>query len=217
MNIKLTNGLLGLGALLIASQANAVAVQINPADLTVANGAPFSLMIEGVDFLEETASGGFQLTWDNTVMTLLSSDTDIFDGSAANGGLGGLNDNGWTFSSVDSSGAGIGVLDIAPGTFGFPTFPTFSGNFAIVTLDFLAIAPVAPTAENAFLDAVIKVNGDTLLWLDATNSNPLATQPDYLDTTITITPNAVVPVPAAVWLFVSGLLGLVGVARRRTA
>ena len=35
-------------------------------------------------------------------------------------------------------------------------------------------------------------------------------------TGITITPTAV-PVPAAVWLFGSGLLGLVGVARRKAA
>jgi hypothetical protein len=37
-----------------------------------------------------------------------------------------------------------------------------------------------------------------------------------LELTGTITPSAV-PVPAAVWLFGSGLLGLVGVARRKKA
>jgi len=49
-----------------------------------------------------------------------------------------------------------------------------------------------------------------------------ATIPGYLGTmdgeplSLTITPSAV-PVPAAVWLFGSGLLGLVGVARRKLA
>lgn len=38
--------------------------------------------------------------------------------------------------------------------------------------------------------------------------------PVFDDASVTITP-AVVPVPAAVWLFGSGLVGLVGVARRR--
>ncbi len=33
----------------------------------------------------------------------------------------------------------------------------------------------------------------------------------------TITPVAVIPVPAAVWLFGSGLIGLIGIARRRRA
>jgi hypothetical protein len=32
---------------------------------------------------------------------------------------------------------------------------------------------------------------------------------------LTGTPDTVIPVPAAVWLFGSGLLGLVGIARRK--
>ncbi len=38
--------------------------------------------------------------------------------------------------------------------------------------------------------------------------------PNFIGTTVTISE---VPVPAAVWLFGSGLLGLIGIARRRTA
>lgn len=42
--------------------------------------------------------------------------------------------------------------------------------------------------------------------------------PNFIGTTVTITPiTPEVPVPAAVWLFGSGLLGLIGIARRRTA
>ncbi|MDH3948456.1 MAG: VPLPA-CTERM sorting domain-containing protein [Gammaproteobacteria bacterium] len=40
---------------------------------------------------------------------------------------------------------------------------------------------------------------------------------EYGYTTSTQTVSAVVPIPAATWLFGSGLLGLIGVARRKAA
>ncbi|MDX2486916.1 MAG: VPLPA-CTERM sorting domain-containing protein, partial [Gammaproteobacteria bacterium] len=56
-------------------------------------------------------------------------------------------------------------------------------------------------------------------WVDENNVELApALQPNYVGASITITtPEGVVPVPSAVWLFGSGLIGLVGVARRKRA
>ena len=60
------------------------------------------------------------------------------------------------------------------------------------------------------------VSGGVTLQLGATNGPGNPTTMFYDNISITADVNAV-PVPAAVWLFGSGLLGLVGVARRKKA
>jgi len=55
--------------------------------------------------------------------------------------------------------------------------------------------------------------GGTLLF-DETIVDGVFTDPNFT-LTMTATPVSAVPVPAAVWLFGSGLLGMVGIARRR--
>ena len=73
---------------------------------------------------------------------------------------------------------------------------------------FLFAVHIAGFTDQNPLDPVV---GGTCTTLDANN-------PDCnLLTSVWVANSAVVPVPAAVWLFGSGLLGLVGVARRKKA
>jgi len=72
-------------------------------------------------------------------------------------------------------------------------------------------------AENADFDASISAaTGDMFTSLTLASTIAVGTSPEPFarDFVITYTP---VPVPPAVWLMVSGLIGLVGIARRKRA
>ena len=64
------------------------------------------------------------------------------------------------------------------------------------------------TVPNAANDDVVGLGGGSRT-LDTTGTD--------LQVYAVWSPSAVVPVPAAVWLFGSGLLGLIGMARRKKA
>jgi hypothetical protein len=97
--------------------------------------------------------------------------------------------------------------------------PSFSGDFAntvytgigydnrvqvIVSVD---ITTFGPAAAYAYADPYIRIDPAFQ-----------ATHPDYyLDFSSNVTNAPLVPIPAAAWLFGSGLLGLIGVARRKRA
>ena len=82
-----------------------------------------------------------------------------------------------------------GLDQNAPGSI---TFDVFDG------MDFYVVASMGATAKNGFADA----------------SNTLTMQFED-DMGLTAASVSAVPVPAAVWLFASGLVGLIGVARRK--
>ena len=86
------------------------------------------------------------------------------------------------------------------------------GNFAGLSGPAL-VGPLSFTAENVGT-AVFSLSASTSSVVGGFFSAVTFTEqfPDFIGTTVTI-----VPVPAAVWLFGSGLLGLIGIARRRTA
>ena len=100
---------------------------------------------------------------------------------------------------------GDGFYDI---WFNFPTADgsTFSGGQTVV-YDITSTALITASSFN-FLSAPAGGSGPFLA-----ASKWQSTGPDGLDSAWV----AAVPVPAAVWLFGSGLLGLVGVARRKKA
>ena len=126
MNMKLTSGLLGLGALLIASQASAATVSVIP-PVTIANvGDPFTLTVQGSDFLDGVSSGSISLTWDATAMTATSTLADVLATAPA-----GFTDLFGTSSLVS------GQLNVTLATFdaALPsTFDFISINFVANTL-----------------------------------------------------------------------------------
>jgi len=200
MNTRLTSGLLGFGALLMASQVNAATVQISPANTRITLGGAFALTVQGIDFAP-TNGGGFSLTWDANAVGMVMNVVDINNSLFFN-----------RFIPVSTLLA-PGRLDVSISTVveGL-TLPTKSGNFDIITLVFNTLSPPRVTTNISFI-------ANQPAWVDENNVAFAPTlQPNYVGAIISITtPEGFVPVPAAIWLFGSGLLGLVGMARSEAA
>ena len=194
MNIKLTNGLLGLGALLIAGQVSAETISLTPSVTTVTVNDPFTLTVQGTDFLNDVSSGSVSVSWDSTAISLTSTLTDIAASALGNGFSVDFGTN--TITTVGS----LTTLEATFGTFGTVFGPTFD----FFSIDFVAIPPPGSSTLDIFAGA----HGD---WQDGAGQSILNV--NYVGAQVNV--NAV-PVPAAVWLFGSGLIGLVGIARRKT-
>jgi hypothetical protein len=190
MNTKVANGLLGIVSLFAAGLANAATVQITPSTLAVNNGDIFSVTLGAVG-MPDLFSGGLILDWD-AGLELVTPDAGIASQIESN------------FDFGFASGSAAGPLNISMSfLFGGP----ISGDFTIAVLDFRAIQEgsqgirVSPRP----LDTFLSPTGSAL--------NP---QPTLLGANITVNANAtVVPLPGAAWLFFSGVVGMVGIARRR--
>jgi hypothetical protein len=76
----------------------------------------------------------------------------------------------------------------------------------------------APTGGQAWFMASVDGNGDGIMGIPMPGGGPFPGFNANFSANLTASPNpttAPIPVPAAVWLFGSGLLGLVGIARRK--
>ena len=103
--------------------------------------------------------------------------------------------------------------DLGPGMFGVETYFDWSVNIDIPVLAVLQVIAGNPMTGPA---TVVSVDSDG----DGLPGTQMITAPFPGQTPAfsgEMVPVAAVPVPAAVWLFGSGLLGLVGVARRKKA
>lgn len=121
-----------------------------------------------------------------------------FDSSVLNVMAITIDESVWTF------GNSTGVVDNTAGTVDglrVNTFDSVTGNFDVATVMFEAVG-----AGVSLLDL-------TEFALNPWASNGVRLDPVMESASITVA----TPVPAAAWLFGSGLLGLVGMARRRKA
>lgn len=190
MNMKIIAGMLGAVSLLTVNLANAATVALTPSTLTVNTGDAFSLTVQGSDFADGVTSGGVQLNWDSTLLTITSTAADLDASMASNGFL----SLGVTSVISDQAITVGGRFDAGAGLGGTP--------FDFVTVNFIA-------NTSAPISLINSTFGD---WQDGNGQSV----PDVIFEGAQVNVNAV-PVPAAVWLFGSGLLGLIGVARRRSA
>ena len=135
----------------------------------------------------------------------------VLDAAGFFGAVGGGLTTGDTVSGVGALPATDDFLFGAKGSYTLPIGPVPIATTTFNTTDIGAITVgTNPSGTLPFTD-------------DGIGGSPMKAGPfplfnanfDITDLTITDVDTGVIPVPAAVWLFGSGLLGLVGVARRR--
>ena len=192
MNMKLTNGLLGLGAMLIASQVSAATISVNPAVNDVLVGDVLTLTVSG-DFTGEaaTSGGGVILSWNDAQVQLNDSIANVRLAIEAD-----LVANNWILPNagslvITSNSVSVDVINF------FGAAPTFD----IFSLDLVAVIPPSSGLINITPSALSDLTSG---W----EGRPV----DYIGASVT---TSAVPVPAAVWLFGSGLIGLIGLTRRK--
>ena len=192
MNMKLTNGLLGLGAMLIASQVSAATISVNPAVNDVLVGDVLTLTVSG-DFTGEaaTSGGGVILSWNDAQVQLNDSIANVRLAIEAD-----LVANNWILPNagnliITSNSVSVDVINF------FGAAPTFD----IFSLDLVSVIPPSSGLINITPSALSDLTSG---W----EGRPV----DYIGASVT---TSAVPVPAAVWLFGSGLIGLIGLTRRK--
>lgn len=131
MNMKLTNGLLGLGALLIAGQVNAETVSLTPSVTSVAVNEAFTLTVQGTDFINDVSAGSILVSWDATAMSLTSTLANLAASASANGFPVDFNVNTIVPGQLSATYATLGTV-------AGPTFNFFS-------MDFVGISPTSAT------------------------------------------------------------------------
>ena len=206
MKHTIKKALIGGAAMLAMAGANAATISLTPATNFVSAGDSLTLEVHGTGFTDGATAGSVELTWDTAVLALTGAalGTDLLsDGTKAPS----LPDPTATYEWDSLGGATVlpGSLDVDgfftdSDIFGDP-FPATGANFFFLSVTFDVIAIPDPS--------VVSVNiGSDGNWQNGLNQ-PI-TDVIYEGAEI-----AAIPLPAAAWLFGSGLLGLVGIARRR--
>lgn len=212
MNLKKIIKLFVLPLALIGTQASAATISYY---LDQSNDLP-----DGINYAQVTISDGIGGNIDFSVAVLSSA---FSVSSGANFGMQGFSFNyvnsltidssniihidpaSWTISQKANAGGGFGKFDFALNGLG-------STRTELLTFSITGVAGDT-VSDYAIGSGLNPSSGDFfaahIAGFDATSSCGDCTSAQFAGST------PVVPVPAAVWLFGSGLLGLVGVARRK--
>jgi hypothetical protein len=144
------------------------------------------------------------------------------------GGYDGDAQEEWALTSIESNvsdliygtGTGLDIFDDLAGgsAYGAATLTAAGGIDSLINVN-LTGANVFTDIDSslASLDGLFAIGG-YLSTIDSDNTEVLFNGtggPDFLMSVLTIE-TTIVPVPAAVWLFGSGLIGLIGVAMRKS-
>ncbi|NND59181.1 MAG: VPLPA-CTERM sorting domain-containing protein [Gammaproteobacteria bacterium] len=181
--------------LVLAAGANANTVSLEGPALPVTGGDTFDVNVIGEFGATGMGAGGFQLFWDNAVLSLdnyvsaINLDDQLSCPSDNQPNC--PNDPDGTFSNVFGNFNGLIAPDAGPtliGTFTFTVIAAASSG-AGSTSTALTMADFTPFTGG---------------WFNNGLSEPI-TSPDLIGTTIEIQP---IPLPAAVWLMVGGLAAL---------
>lgn len=176
--------------LLVAGHVSAATVSFNNSSSSVNLNDTFYLTVQGSDFAT-IVGGGLNLSFNASVLQINS-----------------VTINQSVFEFYIGDGTEEGIVDNSFGSLLNTSFNSFfgaSGNFDIMDISFTAVGAgtsdliLSESSLWVFADEFGGYYGDQVVF-DAASVNVSA-----------------VPVPAAVWLFGSGLIGLAGVARRRSA
>lgn len=196
-----------LGVCLMAGgfTASAALISLSPSSQPVADNTSFSVDILAFGLPEGTSGGALDVSWSAAAMTLDSVFLATTD-PADNGG--GLFPGNWDPISSFFSGPGT----IGPGSLTslfVGSFVGVEGDQPIARLNFT----LGTGVTNATINVAEAAIGGTWSAWDGVNP-PYDFTNDYEGAVVN--PVSAIPVPAAIWLFGSGVVGLAGVARRRS-
>jgi hypothetical protein len=198
---RVTKGTLGFavaacGLLIFFQNAMAATIQVmSPEDDQIVNQSDnFQITITGEGFTDGSLGGGLDLTWDPALVSFVSADTSAFPGDQIVGNLGTLDSAAGLLQDLSVSS----LFTAAPGP-----------DFTIAVVTFSLLVGNTPTNIDIALGTFPSGAGDDV-WTNASSEEII------IDSYSGAQINAVIPVPAAVWLFGSAL-GLLGWVRRRAA
>lgn len=174
-------------ALIAASSAQAVTISLDPASTTTVTGSNFSLDVLADFSSTEMITGSVEFSFDSSLLAY----TDFSWNS----------DFKTLFPYTELIIESSEVVSIGFGA--LSGFGTGDGH-TIGTISFDALAP----GSTSVAMATSSLHGDY------EDSSYNLVNASYNNASVDI---SAVPVPAAVWLFGSGLVGLAGIARRRSA
>ena len=175
-------------ALCVSGYSQAATISFNAGTQDVAIGSHFTLNVLGTEF-PAIVGGGLNLSFDASVLQIssVSINTSVFD-------------------FYTGTGTEEGVLNNVLGTLTDTSFNTFAGatgDFTIMTIGFTAVG--TGTSLLSLSESSIWVFSDDM-------GKAIGSQIAFLPSSINV---SAVPVPAAAWLFGSGLLVLARVLRRK--
>lgn len=188
--------------LTFGTNTQAAVITFEPINSSVMVGEVIEVKLVGNGFDEGeggTYGGGVSVFWNPSLLMLESYDTSVFGGDKS---LATSN----TATVIDNTSGQLRNLSVAS------LFSAVSNNdFDIAILTFKGLA----VGESTLAAALGQFqNGFDIIWTDSGFLNPIQVNPQFVNGSLSVT---AVPLPAAVWMFGAGLVGMMGSMKRRRA